>query len=40
MAIVWPTPLSVEEYALEGRAVAVARLGCPGCGDAMAGFPP
>ena len=36
MAIVWPTPLSVEEYALEGRALAVPRLGCPGCGEVMA----
>lgn len=33
MAIVWPTPLSVEEYALAGRAVAVPRLDCPSCGE-------
>ncbi|MGH8996431.1 MAG: DUF6431 domain-containing protein [Acidimicrobiales bacterium] len=35
MSIVWPTPLSVEEYALAGQAVLVPRLECPGCGEAM-----
>ncbi len=35
MAIVWPTLLDVEEYAAAGRAVAVPRLDCPGCGEAM-----
>lgn len=35
MAIVWPTVLGVEEYALAGRAVGVPRLDCPGCGEAM-----
>jgi hypothetical protein len=35
MAIVWPTSMSVEEYAVAGRAVAVPRLACPVCGVPM-----
>ena len=35
MAIVWPCPLSVDEYLAEGRDVAVPRADCPGCADPM-----
>lgn len=35
VAIVWPTPLGVDEYAAAGRAVEVPRLACPGCGAPM-----
>lgn len=31
MAIVWPCPLSVDEYEAAGRGVAVPRPECPGC---------
>lgn len=31
MAVVWPCPLSVEDYARAGRATPAARFGCPGC---------
>lgn len=35
VAMVWPTPLGVDEYAAAGRSLAVPRLGCPACGTAM-----
>jgi hypothetical protein len=35
MAIVWPCPLSVDEYLAEGRDVAVPRPDCPGCAGPM-----
>ncbi len=35
VAIVWPCPLGVEEYAAAGRRVQVPRLACPGCGQPM-----
>jgi hypothetical protein len=35
LAIVWPCPLSVDEYAAAGREVAVPRASCPECGTAM-----
>ena len=31
MSIVWPCPLTVEEYASAGRRVEVPRPDCPGC---------
>lgn len=31
MAVVWPCPLSVEDYARAGRATPAGRFGCPGC---------
>jgi len=34
VAIVWPCPLSVDEYAAAGRDVAVPRLDCPRCAGA------
>ena len=35
MAIVWPCPLGVEQYAAAGRQVEAPRPDCPGCGRAM-----
>ncbi len=35
MAIVWPCPCSVEEYAAAGRGVRVPRAACPDCGRPM-----
>jgi Domain of unknown function (DUF6431) len=35
VAIVWPCPLGVEQYAAVGRGVEVPRPDCPGCGRAM-----
>ena len=35
MAIVWPCPLSVDEYAAAGRDVAVPRATCPDCRTPM-----
>lgn len=35
MAIVWPCPTTVEQYAAAGRAADVPRPDCPGCGGAM-----
>jgi hypothetical protein len=35
VAIVWPCPLSVDEYAAAGRDVAVPRASCPGCRSPM-----
>ncbi len=35
MAIVWPCPLGVEQYAAAGQRVQVPRLGCPSCGQPM-----
>jgi hypothetical protein len=35
MAMVWPTGLDVEAYALAGREVVVPRPVCPGCGQPM-----
>lgn len=35
MAMVWPCPLSVDEYAAAGRDVAVPRAACPDCGTPM-----
>jgi len=35
MSMVWPCPLTVEAYAAAGRAVAVPRPDCPGCGAPM-----
>ena len=35
VAIVWPCPLGVEEYAAAGRAVQVPHADCPSCGRAM-----
>ena len=34
-AIVWPTSLSVDEYAAAGRAVVVPRQNCPDCAKPM-----
>jgi len=31
MSIVWPCPLTVDEYAAAGRAVRVPRPDCPAC---------
>ena len=36
VAIVWPCPLGVEQYAAAGRQIEVPRPDCPGCGRAMA----
>src|SRR6266542_4453961 len=35
VAIVWPCPLSVEEYQAAGRGVRVPRADCPDCGQPM-----
>lgn len=35
MAIVWQTPLGVEQYAAAGRALEVPRFACSGCGELM-----
>jgi len=35
VAIVWPCPLGVEQYAAVGRQVKVACPDCPGCGRVM-----
>ena len=35
MAIVWQTPLGVEQYAAAGRALELPRFACPGCGELM-----
>jgi transposase-like protein len=35
VAIVWPCPLGVEQYAAAGRQIEVPRPDCPGCGRAM-----
>src|SRR6266540_3704723 len=35
VAIVWPCPLSVEEYQAAGRGVPVPRADCPDCGQPM-----
>jgi transposase-like protein len=35
VAIVWPCPLSVEEYQAAGRGVGVPRTDCPDCGQPM-----
>jgi hypothetical protein len=35
VAIVWQTPLGVDQCAAAGRALEVPRLGCPGCGEPM-----
>lgn len=35
VAMVWQTPLGVEQYAAAGRALAVPRFGCPSCGELM-----
>jgi len=35
MSMVWPCPLTVEEYAELGRAVLVPRPDCPSCGARM-----
>ena len=35
VAIVWPCPLGVDEYAAAGREVAVERPDCPGCSKPM-----
>jgi transposase-like protein len=35
VAIVWPCPLSVEEYRAAGRGVQVPRVDCPDCGQPM-----
>jgi len=35
VAIVWPCPLSVDEYAAAGRDVAVPRAACPVCREPM-----
>src|SRR6266496_949132 len=35
VAIVWPCPLSVEEYQAAGRGVQVPRADCPDCGQPM-----
>jgi len=36
MAIVWPCPLTVDQYVAGGRDVVVPRPDCPDCGAAMA----
>jgi hypothetical protein len=35
LAIVWQTPLGVEQYVALGRCLAVPRLGCTACGEPM-----
>lgn len=35
VAIVWPCPLSVEQYQAAGRGVGVPRADCPDCGQPM-----
>jgi hypothetical protein len=35
MAIVWQTPLGVDQYARAGRSLEVPRFACPGCGEQM-----
>ena len=35
MAIVWQTPLGVEQYVAFGRCLVVPRLGCTACGEPM-----
>ena len=35
VTMVWPTPLSVEDYVRGGREVLVPRLVCPDCGEVM-----
>ena len=36
VTIVWPCPLSVDEYAAAGRGVVVPRPACPDCGGVVA----